>query len=57
MTGRIVESAPMHPYRDLPDRSFWRHCAGAPDFARDQLYQPAFAIAPGTRIATAGSCS
>ena len=46
----------MHPYRDLPDRSFWNRCAAASDFARDQLYQPAFPIEKGMKIATAGSC-
>ncbi len=45
-----------HPYRDLPGRSFWRHCADAPDFGRSDYYQPAFPITAGMRIATAGSC-
>lgn len=46
----------MHPYRDLPDESFWRRCAQSDEFARDSLYRPKVQLSPGTRIATAGSC-
>lgn len=44
------------PYSDLPDHAFWRLCREAPDFRLGALYQPKFALEPGQRLATAGSC-
>lgn len=49
--------AHLHPYSELPPRAFWKTgvaaAAGQP-FA--DLWRPRFAIDPGTRFATAGSC-
>ncbi len=48
---------PAHPYADLPDRAFWRRGvvddggAGLAD-----LHRPKWPLAPGTAVATAGSC-
>lgn len=44
------------PYSDLPAQAFWRQCRDDPQFLIDAIYQPKFELAPGTRIATAGSC-
>ncbi|OWU84627.1 hypothetical protein ATO6_13300 [Oceanicola sp. 22II-s10i] len=44
------------PYSDLPDHAFWRLCRDSGDFLLPGLYQPKFALEPGMRIATAGSC-
>ncbi|SPF77693.1 GSCFA domain-containing protein [Pseudoprimorskyibacter insulae] len=44
------------PYSDLPPSAFWKLCRDADDFRLADLYQPKFALEPGMRIATAGSC-
>jgi GSCFA family len=44
------------PYRKLPPNAFWKLCRETDDFRLSELYQPAFQLAPGTRVATAGSC-
>lgn len=46
-----------NPYRGYPDHAFWsRSVAGQPGEAVQPVVRPGFAIAPGDRIATAGSC-
>ncbi len=46
-----------HPYLGLHGGAFWRSgVAEASPFDMDGLYRPKFAISPGERIATAGSC-
>ncbi|MBN9886258.1 GSCFA domain-containing protein [Salipiger abyssi] len=44
------------PYSDLPPSAFWKLCRQTDDFRLSDLYQPKFALTPGMRIATAGSC-
>lgn len=44
------------PYSRLPDPAFWRLCRDDPEFRVQDIYAPKFSLAPGTRIATAGSC-
>ncbi|MBY6161596.1 GSCFA domain-containing protein [Mameliella alba] len=44
------------PYANLPPSAFWKPCREAEDFLLDRLYAPKFALRPGMRIATAGSC-
>ena len=44
------------PYTALPPEAFWKACRETPDFRLDALYAPKFALAPGQRLATAGSC-
>jgi hypothetical protein len=47
----------LNPYDGLPPRAFWRSAVTEGDPATPQgLWQPRFALLPGTRIATAGSC-
>jgi hypothetical protein len=47
----------MNPYADLPAERFWRKVvAGVPPFALAPGPSGAFSIAPGARVATAGSC-
>jgi hypothetical protein len=46
-----------HPYRDLPDRNFWRRAvAQTPPSEVDPVNTPRWRIAGTDRIATAGSC-
>lgn len=51
-----------HPYAGLPARQIWRRAVGALDSAPGGdaglagLWQPAFALAPGARVAGLGSC-
>jgi hypothetical protein len=46
-----------NPYHGLPPHAFWRSAVAEGDPAAPQaLWQPRFALPPGTRIATAGSC-
>lgn len=46
-----------HPYSDLPPHQFWRHgVAGVEPFLLDPVVSTRFRIAPGDRVATAGSC-
>ena len=46
-----------HPYRDLPDTSFWRRAvAGRPETGVDPVVQAPFTIGRQTPIATCGSC-
>ncbi|HHS94732.1 MAG TPA: GSCFA family protein [Rhodobacterales bacterium] len=47
---------PSSPYVALPAQAFWRQCRDDPRFLIDAIYTPKFGLAPGTRIATAGSC-
>ncbi len=44
------------PYSNLPDSAFWSRCRSAPDFLMKDLFTPKFALEPGMRIASAGSC-
>lgn len=44
------------PYSDLPRHAFWRLCREDPGFCLAEIYRPGFRLAPGTRVATAGSC-
>lgn len=44
------------PYSQLEPHAFWRLCREDPDFLISRIWSPKFAIAPGERIATAGSC-
>ncbi|CAH0239264.1 GSCFA domain-containing protein [Roseomonas sp. CECT 9278] len=46
-----------NPYRDRPDHAFWRQGVAAPgDGGVDPVTALPFRIAPGDRVATAGSC-
>ncbi len=46
-----------HPYVDLPDEQFWsRGVASIESHLFDPVSKPRFAIRPGDRVATAGSC-
>lgn len=46
-----------HPYKGLPDFQFWRRAVSAVEpHALDPVVAPRFRIAPGDRLATAGSC-
>jgi len=46
-----------HPYRELPDRSFWRRSVATPAPADvDPVGDIRLRIEPDTRVATAGSC-
>jgi hypothetical protein len=46
-----------HPYREFPDRQFWRSMSDWGDGGRyGSVYEPRFTIARSTRISTAGSC-
>lgn len=44
------------PYSDLPPHAFWRLCREDPRFRVSDIYQPKFRLAPGMKVATAGSC-
>lgn len=44
------------PYSQLDPHAFWRLCRDDPAFRIAEIWQPKFAIGPGDRIATAGSC-
>ena len=44
------------PYSALPPDAFWKSCRQSEDFRLDTLYAPKFALRPGMRVATAGSC-
>ncbi|MDF1853859.1 GSCFA domain-containing protein [Pseudooceanicola sp.] len=44
------------PYSNLPAHAFWKLCRDDGDFLIESIYQPKFALAPGDRVATAGSC-
>jgi len=45
------------PYAGLPDRAYWRRAVAAPALTEvDPVDPPPFAIAPGDRVMTAGSC-
>lgn len=44
------------PYSDLPPSAFWRLCRDDEEFRLADIYRPAVRLAPGTRVATAGSC-
>lgn len=46
-----------NPYRKLPDHQFWRRAVSAVEpFRVDPVVGTRFRIAPGERVATAGSC-
>jgi len=46
-----------HPYRQLPDKAFWRRAVATPDMADvNPVGRFALKIGPQTRVATAGSC-
>lgn len=47
----------MHPYEHLPERNFWRKTVSVQSWA-ELAFKPEtkFKLAPGDRIATAGSC-
>lgn len=48
---------PEHPYRQLPDKAFWRRAVAAPNMADvNPVGRFALKIGPQTRVATAGSC-
>lgn len=52
-----MQSEFRHPYRDRPETAFWKKAvAEAPAEAFDPLLDLPFRIAPGDRVATAGSC-
>ncbi len=44
------------PYSDLPPHAFWRLCRADPAFRISEIYRPKFRLAPGMKVATAGSC-
>ncbi len=44
------------PYSSLPKHVFWSACRRDARFRLDDLYAPKFALAPGQRVATIGSC-
>ena len=44
------------PYSDLPPHAFWKLCRDAGDFRVGEIYEPKFALEPGMKLATAGSC-
>lgn len=44
------------PYSNLPPTAFWRSCRDDARFRISDIYRPAFRLAPGTKVATAGSC-
>ncbi|MCB1336710.1 MAG: GSCFA domain-containing protein [Maritimibacter sp.] len=44
------------PYSDLPPQAFWKLCRTDPEFLTTAIYRPKFPLAPGMRVATAGSC-
>lgn len=47
----------IHPYKDLPDRQFWKKAEGLADPDQlDPVTKPAFRISRTDRIVTAGSC-
>lgn len=47
----------MHPYRDLPQRAFWRPAVSERNFLEiSDLWQPDFDLGPQQRVATFGSC-
>lgn len=45
-----------NPYRGRPDHAFWRQGVAAPGDLADPVVALPFRIAPGERVATAGSC-
>jgi hypothetical protein len=46
-----------NPYSTLPDRAFWRRAVSSVDAAKfDPVTEVPFTIAPGDKVATAGSC-
>lgn len=44
------------PYSDLPPQAFWKTCREDRGFLTSAIYRPKFHLAPGLRVATAGSC-
>lgn len=44
------------PYHDLPKHAFWSACRRDAQFRINDLYAPKFALTPGLRVATIGSC-
>lgn len=47
----------MHPYSELPPRSYWKSAVAEPGiFGLEDVYPAKFKISPSTAIATAGSC-
>ena len=44
------------PYSDLPPHAFWRLCRDDPRFRISDIYAPKCRLAPGMKVATAGSC-
>lgn len=51
-----MKQAPAHPYRDLPDSSFWKRSVASAGAEIVPLLGPAFSIAADDVIASAGSC-
>lgn len=45
-----------HPYRGLPDSAYWRRAVARPDGMVDPVGDGFLRLAPGDRVATAGSC-
>jgi hypothetical protein len=45
-----------NPYKDLPDRAFWRRAVSSAGPALDPVTTMRFGIAPADCVATAGSC-
>lgn len=46
-----------HPYEGLPGSAFWRSAvAERPPYGMEDIYRKKFPVAPGDKIATAGSC-
>jgi hypothetical protein len=52
----VVQVATSHPYKDLPAEGFWRSAVAGGAGLRGELHSPAFSLAPGLAVATAGSC-
>src|SRR5579862_2991920 len=46
----------MNPYADLPETAFWSRAVSRRSENVDPVTEPSFRIAPGDRIASAGSC-
>jgi len=44
------------PYSNLPPSAFWKLCRDDPEFRASEMWQPKFRVAPGDKVATAGSC-
>lgn len=52
-----MTNKPSHPYRELPETSYWKQSVAARTFEdMDPVLRAPFQIAPSDKVATAGSC-